>query len=308
MTPNDDTNRTDRIVVGTMSASAIVACLVATVLVVAQKLHLQLTYRLSLYQVLSSLLFAVTCALQLPFMSYEQKSYMKNRSDRILCTIVACTNMYTSFLKLCFTACVTCHLFYFAVFYKNYRKLEKWYVGVSLILPLIPSAIPFATNTYGRLHTGCWMVSNNSTLSQTASMVQMIALWYAPTSLLCIVDVVMVTVTLTTLAYRTWYHSNAAREELYRTALCEIMPLFSYPLLSVIFLAIPMAKGYYNFARPHYYFSKPLLVIQQISLPLWGLSAPAALLMHLCVLQIIRRKKRRFRDYRGRQTMYGVVN
>lgn len=304
MTHNGSIDWTDQLIAGAISASAIVACLAATVLVVVLKLHHQLTYRLSLYQVLSSLLFAATCALQLPFMfNYGGKSDTK--PNGVLCSLVACANMYTSYLKICFTVCITCHLLYFAVFYKNYRNLEKWYIGLSLSLSLIPSVIPFATNTYGRLRSGCWMVRNNSTLSPTANVAQMIILWYAPATLLSIVEVVMVTVTLTTLACRTWCRGNAARGELYKTALCEMLPLFSYPVLSVLFLATPMAKGYYNFATPHSYFSGPLLVIHDISLPLWGLSAPAALLMHLCVLLVIRRRKRRLRDYRGRHTVYG---
>ena len=188
---SDSAIEANQILVGVLSAAAAIASLIAIVLVVMLKLHRQLTYRLSLYQVLSSqtLLFAVTCTFQVPFMGYNNR--MDTRVDRLLCTLVAFANMYTSLVKLCLTACVTCHLFYFAVLYKNHKKLEKWYLAVSLFLPLVPSVIPFGTSTYGKDHSGCWMLANTSTLSQTAGIAQMLLLWYVPVLLLVMFQIVM---------------------------------------------------------------------------------------------------------------------
>ena len=126
-------------------ASAVI-CLLAAVLVGATKLYKKTVYRLALYQDLSAMLLGMAGGFQ---MLIGWKHFEQPQVFNPLCAAIACMNLYSQWLKILFTAWVTFHLFCFAVFQKNFKKLEMLYVVTSLIVPAVIAAIPFTTKTYG---------------------------------------------------------------------------------------------------------------------------------------------------------------
>ena len=109
---------------------SVCVCTLAAILVFVLKLHRKVVYRLSLYQVLASLAFAAVEVLQI--ISADRK---KIAAFSLACTVIAALVLYLRWVKLLFTMWVTFHLFCFAVFYKNLKKLEGLYVVTSLLIP-----------------------------------------------------------------------------------------------------------------------------------------------------------------------------
>ena len=75
---------------------------------------------------------------------------------------------------------VTFHLFCFAVFQKNLKKLEVLYVVTSLLVPAVIAAVPLITNSYGHSPDGavCYMYAENE-----AAFIERFALWDGPASI-----------------------------------------------------------------------------------------------------------------------------
>eukprot|EP00731_Ephydatia_muelleri_P035965 Em0185g5a len=72
------------------------------------------------------------------FINYDESSDIYRR----ICTAIGFLEVYTEWKKLLFTTWVTFHLFCFAVFHKNMKKLEALYVVTSLLVPALIAALP----------------------------------------------------------------------------------------------------------------------------------------------------------------------
>ncbi|KAL5509140.1 hypothetical protein EMCRGX_G004450 [Ephydatia muelleri] len=149
-------------VIGGTNFASVLVCLLAAILVLCLKLYRMGVYRLALYQVLASLVFAMGQALQIIFVDYDQNSEEGIRYDP-LCTTMGWLVVYTSWVKLLFTMWVTFHVFCFAVLHKNLKKLEVLYVVTSLLVPVVIAAVPLITGTYGQDPNigSCWIEVKN---------------------------------------------------------------------------------------------------------------------------------------------------
>eukprot|EP00731_Ephydatia_muelleri_P038202 Em0678g2a len=149
MVNSSEISITNHVVFSSAHGVSVVVCLLAAILVLRLK---TLVYRLALYQVLSALAMASVGALQvMRFINYADES-----SDIYLriCTAIGFLEVYTEWMKLLFTTWVTFHLFCFAVFHKNMKKLEALYVVTSLLVPALIAALLLVTQTYGSRYAG----------------------------------------------------------------------------------------------------------------------------------------------------------
>eukprot|EP00731_Ephydatia_muelleri_P013105 Em0007g415a len=129
------------------NAAAVLVCLIAAVLVFALNLHKKVVYRLALYQVMAACALGVVELLQIVMVRLQDNPEVYDRA----CIAIAFFGMYLQWVKLIFTAWVSVHLFYFAVFHKNLKRFEALYIVTSLLLPAVIALIPLITRPTDRV-------------------------------------------------------------------------------------------------------------------------------------------------------------
>ena len=117
---------------------SLVMCLIATSLVVCFRLYKYFTYRLAMYQILSSLCLSAVEASFLSLLNYDDDDPYQQK----VCKTTAFLLEYLLWMKLLFTICLIFHLFCLAICLKNFIKLEIGYVLFSILFPLLCTWIP----------------------------------------------------------------------------------------------------------------------------------------------------------------------
>ena len=273
------------------SIMAIIVCLISMAMAVKFKLHKYFVHRLAIYQVLSAMLYAVICALELIFINYN-----KNISVyRPICVLEAFILEYTIWIKLLFTFCLTFHLFCFSVLHISYNRLEVVYVLVSTLGPALFTWIPFIDGIYGEAGAWCWIQNwkgDNASMKLKQGEIEQYALLYGPAItclILCGVAVVLVTIILICRAYNCCHRKNIdecqplLKEQQKKKILREMLPLVSYPIISLMFY-IP---AFINRVIGTLSSSPSFLSFMwsAISLPLIGLFAGVSLIIHIFILK-----------------------
>ena len=271
-------------IMSSTGGASVLVCTFAVALVVAFKLYKQFAYRLALYQVLAAMLFGAASCFEVLFINYEKNPQIYTR----LCRIVASLFFSLEWVKLMFTTCVTFHLFCFAVFNKNFKKLEIVYVVCSTAVPVAVASIPFLTHSYGRAGAWCWIQDwkDNcpSDIFQVGN-VETFALWYGPAFVVLLLDSMAMVVMGTVLTCRA--HRNKAHEPLlslnraHKSALNQMLPLLAYPVIFFTFIVTMFAYRLYS-AKPHppnYFLLKATAVLS----PGAGLVAGCVLVLHIVI-------------------------
>ena len=275
--------------------ASVLISLIAVILVGVLKLYKIFVYRLALYQVLTAMLFGVVCSIEAVFVDYDRDRPLYPP----LCEVVASAFFCLEWVKLMFTSCVTVHLFFFAVFYKNLKRLEPVYVASSLVVPLVVAAVPYATGSYGRSGAWCWIEDWNNncpTDISTPGTIETFALWYGPACLLLLADTVAMALMGVVIACRARGRKvkqnpllhlgssvTVAREK-HRSALKQMLPLLAYPAIFFAFILAMLAYRLYNTVpqRPGY----ELLKVTATLSPGVGLTASLVLILHVAIAKL----------------------
>lgn len=296
-----------------LSIISIITCLIAMVMAVKFKLHKYFVHRLALYQVLSAMLYDAILALEAVFINYDANKSVYHP----ICVVEAFLIEYTIWIKLLFTFCLTFHLFCFSVFHVNLNRLEIVYVLVSTLGPALFTWVPFVNGLYGLAGAWCWIQNwkgDNASKKLPQGEIEQYTLLYGPAIfclLLCGVAVVIVTAILVHRAYNCnccnnkVHHDDDDNEhqpllkeqqtEQKKKVLREMLPLVSYPILSLMFY-IPafINRVVGSISRSPSFLS---FMWSGVSLPLIGLLAGVSLIVHIFILENPKRrstgKKRR---------------
>ena len=240
-----------------------------------------------LYQVLSSLAFATVEASQIVF-----SHYTKGTRDS-LCTAVGWLVVYTQSTKLIFTACVTVHLFCFAVFYKNLKKFEALYVVISLLPPAALSCVPLITQSYGLNASGrCYILIPNDTRHVAA--IERLALWDGPAAIILLMASTAMVVMAISLSRRVCSYLQYERigsGGQFRTALVHLLPLTAYPVIFLAFILPVFISDAYLLASGSSWPNKTLALSDRIFISLWSAASGATLLVHIFVARCVVRKR-----------------
>ena len=266
---------------GSFCGAGTVLCAASIILAVSLKLHRQLIYRLAIYQVASALAYGITCildAIQLPIITYAGSVY------RPLCLANAFLNVYVFSLKLVFTFVLTVHLFFFAVCYKNLKKLEVYYVTFALLIPAILAAVPFITNTYGeQFHQSpwCWIQEtyNCSRNINKAGIIEAFVLVYGPIVFICSAVLILIIVMLIVLMCRSFSKSKVSKKN--RVAMKQMLPLLSYPIIFSVLIALTLIS-------PFTKYEWMLNIVDQAAYGGFVWSAGLALFIHIGVMLKLR--------------------
>ncbi|XP_019853059.1 PREDICTED: uncharacterized protein LOC109582657 [Amphimedon queenslandica] len=295
-----------------LSIISIIICLIAMVMAVKFKLHKYFVHRLAIYQVLSAMLYDAVLALEVVFINYDTKKSVYYP----VCVVEAFLIEYSIWIKLLFTFCLTFHLFCFSVFHVNLNRLEIVYILVSTLGPALFTWVPFVNGLYGLAGAWCWIQNwkgDNALKKLPQGEIEQYTLLYGPAIfclLLCGVAVVIVTAILVHRAYNCNCCNNKIHDdddnenqpllkeqltEQKKKVLREMLPLVSYPILSLMFYipafinrlvgSISQSPNFISF------------MWSGVSLPLIGLLAGVSLIVHIFILEHPKRrstiKKRR---------------
>ena len=259
------------------------------------KLYKQLAYRLALYQVLAAMAYGAVCSMQAIFVNYDKHPVIYSR----VCQVVASLTFNLEWVKLLFTTCVTFHLFCFAVFYKNLKKLEFVYITVSTLIPTVLASIPYITHTYGRAGAWCWIQDWENNCPPDifeAGNAETFALWFGPALFILLLDSVAMVAMGIALTCRAHKDRDKAHELLlstnraHKSALNQMLPLLAYPIIFFVFFAVIFAHRLYNAQphRPNYYLLKASAAMS----PGMGIVAGWALVLHIAVAKCkVKRQK-----------------
>ena len=268
---------------------SVIVCLVAAIFVFWLGLYKKLVYRMSLYQVLASLAFAIVETLQIVFINYGKNPQVYGR----LCTAVGWFVLYCFWVKLLFTMWVTFHLFCFAVFQKNLIKFEVLYTVTSLLVPSVIAIVPLTTNTY-RLspsHSYCYIY--NSSNNYNIQLYERLALWDLPALVILIAASSAMVVVVIKLTYRVcWrfrYEPITDRDQ-FQEALKQLLPLAAFPILFFIFI-MPQFAFHITMDKT----STPnetLHMSALILVALWSLASGVTLIIHLVLSNLCARMQR----------------
>lgn len=259
------------VVLGSLGVVSTLICGSAVTLVFVHGLHKRLVYRLALYQVLGSLLHSVLLSVQLAFLNY---------GDGPFCQAVAFLYNSSHWFKLLALTEVTIHLFCFAVFYKNCKKVEVPFVVLLLIVPFAISAIPFATRSYGpTAPRWCWISLRNGT-DATGPLSMQLVVWLVPAAGLLVVAFVLVAITLSVEVWRICCGTGTAIGPLKR-ALKLLCPLMAYPVAFIVFLVPPLAYSALLSAGGERYgvAIARLTYVTAVCVPMWSISSGLTLLV-----------------------------
>ena len=283
----------------TVGGAAIIICLIALAMAAYFKLFGDFFHRLAIYQVFAAMLYSVVCVLQVVFINYDEEN---NPVYHPICVIEGFLLEYTMWIKLMFTFCLTFHLFFYLTCTRcservNFSRIEKIYVVLSLFGPLLFTWIPFVSIEssgviYGLAGAWCWIQNwKNDTASDNLPQgeYEQYFLLYGP-ALICLlmsgIAVVVIIITIIRKAYSCcgFQDSSSNWEQIERKKALKVMlPLVSYPILSLLFYIPAFINRLFGSISKSPIFT--VFMWSAISLPLVGLLAGVSLICHIIILK-----------------------
>lgn len=301
--------------------SAIVCC-IATVMVFLLRVHKLFAYRLAMYQVLSALFFSIVLCMELVAYPYGDKP---DNTTKKLCTAMGFMLQYSAWVKLMFSICLTFHIFCFAVFLVNLKKLEIAYIIVSVFTPLLHAWIPFINNYFGLSGAWCWIRRWENDIKCIAEKnqtekgsIEQFVLWYIPFFVAGLIDVIAIVVMVVVIVCRVYHRrstpDDSARQPLLNTnqqthkeALKQLMPLLVYPILFLILLLFGVAHRAHD-AIYKLNISYPLTMIHAVVGFSWGFCAGIALISQLCVYKYCSKRRIMVQTVGQTQSTFAVTS
>ena len=276
-------------IIAVTNGFSVLICLLAAIFVCFLDLYTKVVYRLAVYQVLSSLLFALVCVGQVVFANRDKAvdgDELGGGFYSRLCIAFGWFMVYTQWMKLLFTMWVTLHLFCFAVLHKNLKKLEPLYVATSLLIPALIAAVPLTTNTYHLTPlTTCWIDDAPNMTTGGMGNVETFALWYGPAMVILLAAsatmVVMVIKLACTVCWRLSYEPLSEGDQFWN-ALKQLLPLAAFPILFCFFIMPPFVLHIYQ-AMETVSCPLGLYILSSVCFSLWSMTSGITLIVHISV-------------------------
>ena len=254
---------------------AVCACVITILLI--PKLSKKVSYRLVLYQGLSSLVFGASAVGVLLAISAPPS----------VCKAYGFFLQATVLMKVFFVVCLPFHLFCFSVFHTNLMItwLEVVYVLCSVLIPLVMAVVPFFTDSSGQSGGWCWIQNwYNNVPSEVNNIgkIDQFTLFYGIAFFILMIEV-MAVVSISAVLTRRHHDSQQHRQ-----TLKDLLPLIVYSVVFYVLFIIHfanrllMSKGV----------SIPdLLYASTFFAPAWTMAAGTALLVHTIIILVLNGKK-----------------
>lgn len=210
--------------------------------------------------------------------------------NKDLCVFFAVFDMYSAWMKLLFTLCVTFHLFCFVFFYKNLKRLETTYVLISLLTPAVLAAIPVITHTYGLSGSWCWKQNwkdNCPSDVLDVGVIEQFSLYYGPSmAILTFTSLAMVAMVIILL--RRVYTKRILYDQNWN-ALRQLLPLTAFPTLFFVLTIPPFINRLYGIGLGSQSSGYGLSVTTAFFVAGWSLLAGLILITHITISRLRRR-------------------
>ena len=260
------------IVAGVSAASAsvsFIACLGVITLIILFKKYLFFTQRLILYLTIAALLDSVG------YMLHRVDYTHENEATRGFCVFIGFFEQNTSWAELIAICCITVSLFVKATRHKDIEKLEKVYIFMIFIFPLLFNWVPFIQQAYGKAGAWCWIRSTtedgDKCTTFTFGVYLRFILWYIPLYALLIILIVLCIVIIgkvsrDKLRYEGKYDPEAKRLQEQRQK--EVQAVLWYPLSFFLIKLVALINRIHGAVADSP--SLPLWYLHAIILPLQG--------------------------------------
>ena len=265
------------------------ACVLAVTLVFHLKLYKIFTYRLAMYQVLSAMFVSFTVVLFFTLIDYNADSL----ADVIVCKAQATLYEYSMWMVLLFTFFLTFHLFCLAVFLKNYKKLELFYVLFSILFPLLFSWIPLIHNSYGVAGGWCWIrdwKDDCATQHYIVGIIEQYTLWYGPLFVCLTISIIATIIMLLVLLWRVCRQQSINQPLLgtylknkHKETLKEVFPFLVYPAIFYFTSLFPFIHRIKDAVTksPHF----DVALVGSVTNSLIGFFSSTVLIIHMMVVK-----------------------
>uniref|UniRef100_A0A1X7V874 G-protein coupled receptors family 2 profile 2 domain-containing protein n=1 Tax=Amphimedon queenslandica TaxID=400682 RepID=A0A1X7V874_AMPQE len=276
--------RTLGIIRSSVALVSALSCIGAIVLVLLlarkQWRRFKFTKRLSLYLTILALLYSVATT----FQWVSSSAIDEQPGGEQGCKAVAFFVQYSSWSLLVFTFLLTLILF-ITVYKRKEPHYKRWEIGTllaSILSPLITVWIPFINDSYGLSGIWCWIRSHDSTNCTVflPGVIEQIALWYAPLSILMIASSILMFMTIGKyiyLVFKPCGYQTIDADLRYQNSFKDYSPLVVYP---IVFFSLNIIALSSRIASTQYVFPKGLLYIHSIVDPCWGLIASIATIIY----------------------------
>lgn len=290
-----ETNRLLLALSGSGFVSAIFATL-ALLFALCKKVYKKFYYRLAVYQVVSSFFVSVTLVLLL--VSYDYNIGHSQHWQVVGCKIAGFLLQYSLWVKLLFVTILTGYFFFFAILERDFKRFEVVYVIFCVVVPIIPSCIPFIHDSYGFSGAWCWIRVYENEQDECArkryleGIGYQFGIWYAPLFLSLSINAILAVIVLALLAFRfctkkdnphdlLLSQSGGSRQQNKR-ALNQLLPLLAYPIIFYIMTLLPLVNRIYGAINNEPSFS--LAMAHAVIAGSWSFYSSAALLMHMFIM------------------------
>ena len=281
-----------------LSILATIMNIVAILFIVILKAYKRFVHRLVLYLCCAAIFHATMLAID--FLPVKQKcGYVFLKSPNS-CTAIAVLTEYSIWIKLVLMIWFGLHLFFLAVFNKNYedsRKYELCILLTAITIPFVVSIIPIChihkVKTYSLAGAWCWIRSTDEDCNEIkAGVIEQFTLWYAPVMLFALAFFLIIVVVIIAIAVKKRRAADEQHvQDQFTRSLKEIRPLLFYPIIFSIIYGLSL------FIRVYYTVTKKsilgLWIIQSLSVTFFPLSIPLAFFMHPKI-----RKLLNYKDFR----------
>ena len=263
---------------GTIVGVSVFVCIMAVVLILTLRLHTKLVYRLAVYQILSSILLLAGWVAYLTSM-FSAVSRLGMYTLEIFAT-------FSAYLYQFLCTWIVVHLFALAVCHKNLNRLEPLYVVSSLLVSSVMAAMSLALV----------FVANSETHSSDCSAFKVFVIkrWIEGVIACLVISLNCASMMATglILCHRAYGKRNGPNghrslsDQQHKKALCEMLPLLMYPVLSIVSPVLYTVMNHFDHAFD--YRSRFVVPILTFTL---SMMFSLSIISHLGVVICIMRRK-----------------
>ena len=249
-----------------------------------------------MYQVISSTLLSLDNTLVITLISKLGKF---DSFQDAMCKMTAVMKTYFVWINLLFTVFLTLHFFFYAVFLKDIRRYEVFYIFFSVISPLLFVWVPFTTETYGKVGAFCWIINQKDDGSNHKNgVIEQYTLLYGPCYLfltVCIILAVIVVLALTCKGCggpkdKDDREPLVDQKQKHKKAVIELLPLLAYPVIFFCFNLFVIGRRIHDIKGSNPNFQ--LALAHAFIMTSWGILSSAALLTHIIAMRCIKKSRR----------------
>ncbi len=284
-------------VFASISSLSLVSSTFTLSLTIYLKLYKNFAHRLAMYLVSSSI----------PTNIFHVSQLIAIKCP-VACKYIGFPKQYFSSVELLFTMCFSFHIFSLAVLQRDYKRLERIYCIVSLVLPIFLVWIPYLKDHYGVSMAWCGITTVNSNSEiDWLGFGFLFGLWYIPVLIFQLFIVIVIVSIIIALGFRSCnrQENNDENEQLivrkaiaikHKKALKELLPILAYLIIFYLLTIIPLVHHIY------YLFNSTQLdgggdiafaMAHVISDGLWGFNCSITQLIHISCNRWNKRKKKK---------------